>query len=196
MRFSWQHRVLPSATGVMSGVATRFAGRYGTTLTPEFRFRTPSGKIELANERLRRNGYDPLPKYVAPAQPLDGTFRLIPGKQALFTHAALQNNEWLHELSPENRLWINRAGAAKRGIADGDPVVVRSPIGEVRIRACVTDRIRPDCVHMPHGFGHRSPGLRLAAGRGASDQDLIAAREDRITGNAALHETFVTVTKA
>ena len=98
-------------------------------------------------------------------------------------------------LKAENRLWINRASAAARGIADGDVVVVRSPIAEVRMKAWATDRIRPDCVHLPHGFGQTSPGMTLAAGAGASDQDLIEPRWDRISGNAALHETFVTVEK-
>ena len=122
-------------------------------------------------------------------------FRLLVGKQAYFTHAANQDNAWLNSLSPENRVWINREAAATRGIADGDLVTVRSRVGSVRIRAWVTDRIRPDCVHLPHGFGQRSPALRVAANAGASDQDLIEPRSDRISGNAALHETFVTVEK-
>jgi thiosulfate reductase/polysulfide reductase chain A len=180
-----------------SGVWTDRSRRtYGATRHPEYRFRTPSGKIELANERFRRNGVDPLPRYTPPATAPAGTLRLLPGKQALFTHAANQNLEWLHELYPENRLWINRGAAEQRGIADGDLVTVRSPIGSVQVRAAVTERIRPDCVHLPHGFGHRSPWLTRAAGAGASDQVLIEARWDRISGNAALHETFVTVEKA
>jgi thiosulfate reductase/polysulfide reductase chain A len=181
------------ATGLWSDNRPRL---FGTTLNPDYRFKTPTGKIELANERLRRRGFDALPRYVPPARPDAGRFRLIPGKQAYFTHAAHQNNAWLHEICPENRVWIHRDEAERRGLADGDWTVVRSPIGAVKIRALVTDRIRPDCVHIPHGFGHRSPGLRLASGRGASDQDLIVPREDRISGNAALHETFVTVERA
>jgi thiosulfate reductase / polysulfide reductase chain A len=169
---------------------------YGTTLNAEYRFKTPTGKIELANERMRRRGLDALPRYTAPTQPLPGQFRLLPGKQAFFTHAANQNNEWLHELCPENRLWIHRREAESRHIGEGDWVVVRSPIGSVRVRAHVTERIRPDCVHLPHGFGQRSGGLTRAVGRGASDQDLIVPREDRISGNAAFHETFVTVERA
>jgi len=169
---------------------------YGATLQPDYRFRTPSGKIELANERLRRQGLDPLPRYVAPVQPEGGLLRLLPAKQAYFTHAANQNNEWLHELYPENSVSINRVEADKRRIAEGDWVIVRSPVGQVRIRAHVTDRIRPDCVSIPHGFGHRSPALGLAGGKGASDQDLIVGGEDRISGNAALHETFVSVERA
>ncbi len=178
------------ATGVWSN---RTARKYGTTRNPEYRFRTPSGKIELANERLRRNGYAALPGYTAPAQPPAGQFRFLTGKQALFTHASNQNNEWLHELCPENQLWINRGIADQKGIRTGDLVRVRSRVGEVKVRAFVTERIRPDCVHMPHGFGHVVPWLRNASGRGASDQDLIETRWDRISGNAALHETFVTV---
>jgi thiosulfate reductase/polysulfide reductase chain A len=180
-------------TGMWSN---RTAGAYGTTRSAEYRFRTPSGKIELANERMRRQGLDPVPRYEAPVGPSPGEFRLLPGKQAQFTHAANQNNEWLQELCPENRLWIHRAEAEKRAIGDGDLVVVRSPVGEVKVRAHVTERIRPDCVHLPHGFGQRSPALHRTSGRGASDQDLLVARFDRITGNAALHETFVTVERA
>ncbi len=180
-----------------TGIWTDRRGRhYGATRHPDYRFRTPSGKIELANERLRRHGLDPLPRYAPPSAGPPGAFRLLVGKQAYFTHAANQNNVWLHELCPENRLWIHRSAARARGIANGDLVVVRSPIGEVRVKTFVTERIRPDCVHLPHGFGQRSAGLLTAHGAGASDQDLIEARWDRISGNAALHETFVTVEKA
>ena len=180
------------ATGVWSDRNSR---KYGTTLVEGYRFRTPSGKIEVANERFRRRGYAPLPVYQSPPQPPRGKFRLLPGKQAYFTHAANQNNLWLHELCPENSLWINAAVARERGIAEGDELLVRSPVGQVRVRAHVTEGIRKDCVHLPHGFGQRSAGLHQAVGKGASDQDLIAAASDEITGNAALHETFVTIEK-
>lgn len=188
---------LTRETFAATGVWTNRTGRhYGATLTPEYRFRTPSGKIELANERFRRQGIAALPSFVAPVQPPAGQLRLLPGKQAFFTHAANQNNEWLLELCPENRLWIHTREAADRGISDGDEVFVQSPVGQVTVKAFVTERIRRDCVHLPHGFGHKSPGLRLARGRGASDQDLIVPRWDRISGNAALHETFVTIRRA
>lgn len=180
-------------TGVWTNRTKR---NYGTTLNADYRFRTPSGKIELACERLRRQNLDPMPKYTSPVQPTEDKLRLLPGKQAIFTHAANQNNEWLHELQPENSVWIHRNQADRRGIGDGDMCIVRSSVGEVRIRAKVTERIRPDCVHIPHGFGHRSPALHLAVNRGASDQDLILPRWDRLSGNAALHETFVTVEPA
>jgi thiosulfate reductase/polysulfide reductase chain A len=166
---------------------------YGDTLEEGYRFRTPSGKIELASERFRRRGYDPLPEYTPPEEIPKGQFRLIVGKNAYFTHAANQNNPWLHELMPENALWIHPSPAADRKIEDGDVVTVKSMVGTVSLKAMVTEMIRPDCVHIPHGFDHISPMMSRVHGVGACDSDLIISREDKITGNAALHETLVTV---
>ena len=87
------------ATGIWTDRQER---TYGKTLEEGYRFRTPSGKIELASERLRRRGYDPVPSYVPPEPIPGGQFRLIVGKNALFTHASNQNNPWLHELMPDN----------------------------------------------------------------------------------------------
>lgn len=179
-------------TGIWSDVKEK---AYGRTLTLDHRFPTPSGKIELASERMRRRGYDPVPVYIPPDPIPADRFRLLVGKNAFFTHAYNQNNPWLHELMPENRIWIHPVPAASRGIEDGEWVRVTSPVGEVRIRAWVTERIRPDCVHIPHGFDHLSPFMTRVHGAGGCDSDLIVAREDRITGNAALHETLVSVAR-
>ena len=54
---------------------------------------------------------------------------------------------------------------------------------------------RDVCVYLPHGFGGISPMMSRVHGRGACDADLIVSREDRISGNAAMHETFVTVAR-
>src|SRR5215831_7626295 len=70
------------------GVYTPPGGpKYGTTLTPEHRFVTQSGKIDLYSGRLKENGHDPLPVYAPPSGPPPGRFRLILGRKAFFTHA-------------------------------------------------------------------------------------------------------------
>ena len=96
---------------------------------------------------------------------------------------------------PEGRLWLHPDPARSRGIVDGDSVRVKSPVGQVEVRVSVTERIRPDCVYLPHGFGHLSPMLTRVHGSGACDADLIVSREDKISGNAVMHETFVTVSR-
>jgi thiosulfate reductase/polysulfide reductase chain A len=165
---------------------------YGSTRSPEHRFLTKSGKIELYSQRLADAGHDPLPVYSAPAQPPPGAFRMVLGRKATHTHAATTNNEWLAELDGANDLWLNPQPAAELGIASGDLVEVSSDAGTVRLPARVTEEIRPDCVFMLHGFGKLSRALRRAVG-GASDADVLTTAMDRVSGNAAFHETFVRV---
>lgn len=168
--------------------------KYGTTLSPDHRFVTKSGKIELFSERLQGAGYDPLPLYHPPSQAPPGKFRLVLGRHAFFTHASTTNYPWLNSFSPENTLWIHPQAADSLGISDGDRVEIASSSGSARIKAQVTPTIRPDCVFMQHGYGKRSPWLRLA-NSGGSDAQLLETAWDKVSGGAALHETFVKVRK-
>ena len=168
--------------------------KYGSTLSPDHRFVTKSGKIELLSERLRDAGYDPLPVYHPPSQVPAGKFRLVLGRHAFFTHASTSNNPWLNSFSSENTLWIHPKPADSLGINDASLVEMASGVGSVRLKARVTPKIRPDCVFMQHGFGKRSPWLRLA-NSGGSDAQLLETAWDKVSGGAALHETFVKVRK-
>ena len=114
-----------------------------------------------------------------------------------------QNNSWLansHRLAKgPNRctLMIAPADAAARGIHDGDVVSVSSAAGRIEVAAEVTDQVMPGVVSMPHGFGHRRPGVQLSVARsrpGASINDLTERRRiDPLSGNAALVGTPVNV---
>ena len=157
------------------------------------KFRTPTGKIELYSTRFEKYGKDPLPVYRSLPEPPEGKYRLLVGRNAYFTHAALQNNRWLLALYPENRLWIHPEEASRIGVRDGEQVHVKSPVGEGTLKAHVTEAIRRDSVYMDHGFGQTSPGLELAFGRGVSDQVLIEDKSDEICGGVCYHETFVEV---
>jgi thiosulfate reductase/polysulfide reductase chain A len=172
------------------------APQYGTTLKPDHRFVTKSGKIELFSDRLLEFGYDPLPVYRPPAQPADRKFRMVLGRKGYFTHANQTNNPWLNEFYPENDLWIHPKPAADLGIRTGDLLEVASSAGSVKIKAKVTQEIRPDCVFMLHGFGKRSQWQKLVYGVGASDAVVLETAWDQVSGNAAFHETFVSVRKA
>ena len=166
--------------------------RYGNT-RKKGRLRTPTGKIELYSTRFEKYGKDPLPVYRPIPDPPEGKYRLLMGRNAYFTHAALQNNRWLLSLYPENRLWIHPDEAGRLGIVDGCDVRVKSPIGEGVIKAFVTEAIRDDCVYLDHGFGHTSEGLEAARGRGVCDQVLIECKAEALSGGISYHETFVEV---
>jgi thiosulfate reductase/polysulfide reductase chain A len=64
-------------------------------------------------------------------------------------------------------------------------------------RVKATQRIRPDCVFVAHGFGHESPGLRFAKGRGLDDSKLVTrVAVDPVAGSTGMSVNFVTVERA
>lgn len=162
----------------------------------DFNFQTTSGKIEISSSIMEQMGKKAVPTWVEPPRPDADHYYLLTGKTAQHSQMFTQNNSWLLELFPENKLWIHTSVAAKHGIKDNDDVIVESDVGKVRIKAHVTEGIRPDSVFMVGGFGHVSKGLRKAFGRGESDSALHKSLADPISGGSALSETFVTVTKA
>ncbi|GIK72711.1 MAG: nitrate reductase [Chloroflexota bacterium] len=161
-------------------------------------FTTASGKIELYSEQLALAGQDPLPVYTPTEEPPQGYFRLLYGRHPVHTFAKTQNTPLLHQLNPENDLWLNATVAASMGIKNGDRVYVENQDG-VRtgpIKVKVTQRIRPDAVFMSHGFGRNAPQLSLANGRGASDAALITRYAlDPISGGAGMRINFVRIVK-
>ncbi|BAI81155.1 molybdopterin oxidoreductase, molybdopterin-binding subunit [Deferribacter desulfuricans SSM1] len=171
--------------------------KYGKTLKDGFRFKTRTGKIEIYNVKYEEKGLYPLPVYSRHEDPKPGQFRFVVGRHGQFTHASTQNNPWLLEAygDKENAVWINSKVAARMGIKAGDKVKVKSPVGEQIVKALPTEYIRPDVVFYVHGFGRLSKGLSHIYRVGASDAEIIKDYVDPISGNAAMHETFVTIEK-
>jgi thiosulfate reductase/polysulfide reductase chain A len=162
----------------------------------ELKFNTPSGKIELYSASLAKSNFPGVPIWQEPPAPPADQFYLLTGKVALHTQFSTQNNKLLHDLFPTNTVWIHTKPAAERGIKDGDWVYVESAAGKVKIKATVTEAIRPDCVYMPPGFGHLSKGNRVSYAQGASSSEVHLTYTDPVSGGQALSQTFVKVYKA
>ncbi|RJQ78419.1 MAG: molybdopterin oxidoreductase [Desulfobacteraceae bacterium] len=160
------------------------------------KIKTPSGKIELRSSLLEEAGYPSFPPYVPVERPQGDRFRLVVGRVAAHTHVSTQNNPYLSELFPENKLWINDQRAKALGIKDGQNVRVASGVGEGTLKAFVTELIHPDTVFMVHGFGHEAKIAMRCYAKGASDSVLQASITDKVGGSPALHDTFVTVQPA
>lgn len=160
------------------------------------KLKTPSGKIELFSELIKKADGSPVPVWVPPlVQPKQGQFQLLHGHVAVHTHTTTENNAYLKALMPENELWINAAPAKALGIKSGDLVEVKSEVGAVRLKAKVTEAIRPDAVFMAHGFGGLSPIKKLAYKKGANHSELVPIRTAELSGAAAQCEVVVTVGK-
>ncbi len=162
----------------------------------EFKWTTPSGKIEIYSESLGKQGFDPLPVWQEPPQPKSGEFFLLSGKVGQHTQFGTQNNVLLHKYEDVPRLWMSPDAAASLGLVDWDTVEVTSPVGSVKVALQITPAIRSDCVYLTPGYGHLSKGLRTAYGVGASSSVLHVTFVDPISGGQALSQTFVSVKKA
>ena len=159
--------------------------------------RTPDGMIALAPEIL-------IADVARLWDGLDGRrehpFVLI-GRRDLRS-----NNSWMHNVSvlvkgkPRCTAHLNPEDAARLGVADGDDVMVRSRVGEVRIPAEVTDAIRTGVVSIPHGWGHDLEGVRLDVARAHAgvNSNLLADETlfDPISGTAVLNGIPVDVRPA
>ena len=125
-------------------------------------FDTPSGRLEIASTLLEEHGYNPLPEYTEPGESPQSRPDVCSRFPLVFNSGARVNTDFrtqhhgidsLIKENPEPLVTINEADAAARGIVHGAPVLLRSPRGEVRMRARVTPDIMPGAIDASMGGG-------------------------------------------
>ncbi len=165
----------------------------------KLKFRTPSGKIELASSRMKKAGFDAVPRYTAHPQAPKGFFRLLFGRTPSHTFARTTNNRLLMELYSENDIWINEQIGKDLGLKSGDYVRLSNQEGKkstFKVKVRLTQRVRPEVVWMVHGWGHTDPNLRAGYGKGASDTEMLTHTViDPVMGSVGTQHNFVTFTK-
>lgn len=127
--------------------------------------------------------------------------QLIPGVTASLRDGRHANQPWLQE-SPDpltTIVWdswveIHPKKAAELGIVEGDIVEVASKNGSITAQAYLFPGIHPDAISVPVGRGHEAMG-RYAKGYGVNPFQILDPVFDQETGELAMHETRVKVTK-
>ncbi|HSJ29080.1 MAG TPA: molybdopterin-dependent oxidoreductase [Acidimicrobiia bacterium] len=159
-------------------------------LTPRFAdaVTTPSGRVELAPEPILSD----IPRLQEAVNRAPTDSIVLVGRRDLRS-----NNSWLHNVEVLVRgkerctLHVHPDDARRIGIEDGDPVTVRSVVGELTATAEVTDTVRPGVVSLPYGWGHDADGSRLsvASARPGVNVNLLTdhTRIDPLSGNAVLN---------
>jgi anaerobic selenocysteine-containing dehydrogenase len=162
-------------------------------------FPTPSGKCEFYSERMARDGYDPLPTYTAPAWQAAGIrdTRHEPGdSNALvcisppahsFLNSSFANVDRFQQREKEPLLWIHPVDAAPRRINEGDAVRVANELGDLTLRAQITERIVPGTVLAPGIWWNKfSPD-------GRNINRITPQDETDMGASASFYDTLVTV---
>ncbi len=149
--------------------------------------------------------------HAAPPQVLDDLARLdaapvaADGLVLVGRRHQRDNNSWMHNTPrltrgrPRHQLYMHPADLAERAIADGSVVRVTSAVGAVEVEVQASEDMMPGVVSLPHGYGHRQPGVRMRQAvelPGASMNDLTDPAVLDASGNAVLSGVPVTVTPA
>lgn len=162
-------------------------------------FKTPSKKLQFASKEYAEHGYNAVPTWNPPLSiATKNTFVLTSGKQAIMSHSFSQNHLYVAQIARKyglERLWINADRAKRLGIKDGDMIEVASSVATRRIQAKVTERIHPETVWLPLGYGCVSPWQENGYGFGVNPNDFSEFRIDPISGTALLMEVVVQVRK-
>lgn len=117
-------------------------------------FPTPSGKCEFYCERMKIDGLDPLPTYIAPHESLASNPQLgkryplamISPPARNFLNSTFVNVQSLRDTEGEPHVDIHPIDAAERGIRNGEQVRIHNERGSFVAKARVTDRVRKGLV--------------------------------------------------
>jgi len=123
-------------------------------------FATPSRKIEFWSETFLDRGYSPLPEFVEPrtgpnSEPqLLAQFPLVLtcAKPTLFCQTQHRALPSLRRRAPDPEVELHPDAAASRKITDGSWVSIETPIGSLRAKARLNEKLDPRVVVGEHGW--------------------------------------------
>ena len=89
---------------------------------------------------------------------------------------------------------INPKTASEYGVKNGDPIIIKSPAGEVRVRAHLFEGAMPGIVFLPLGLGHTAYD-EFIRNKGVNPNDIISAGKDPLSGHPVWWDTPVKIIK-
>jgi anaerobic selenocysteine-containing dehydrogenase len=129
------------------------------------KFTTPSGKIEIYSEAIKKVGFDPLPTYLEPRKSPFSSPELLKkyplilstgNRNLYFTHGQFRKINSLKGKNPEPKAEIGPKTAVQYGIKEGDDILIETNRGVVRMKAQVEERVSEGVVLVPHGWPRES----------------------------------------
>jgi anaerobic selenocysteine-containing dehydrogenase len=152
----------------------------------DFKFPTPSGKIELFSEQAKSQwGIAELPDYVELVEnerTSNFKFQLLTPNTKNRIHSQFGNLNVIKQFEPEAFAEINVKDAVEKNIADGDEIEVFNSRGSMRVKARLTFGIKQGCISISNGWWIENRG---------SLNSLSAPRETDIGHGTAFHDNRV-----
>jgi anaerobic selenocysteine-containing dehydrogenase len=118
---------------------------------------TPSGKVELYSTILEQLDYDPLPDYLEPEIPVEirrkypliniSGIRVMP-----YHHSEFRHVEAFRKRHRDPIVELHFDTARKKGINDGDWVVIETPLGQTKQKARLSNCFHPRYIVSQHAW--------------------------------------------
>lgn len=159
---------------------------------------TPSGKIELYSERMRQDGYDPLPVHNPAAESADGSpdlfskypLRLLTPAAHHFLNSSFADMPTMRRKQLYPSIELNVLDAETRGIKAGDWVRAYNERGEAYFVAEIKESVTPGVAcHLSLWWNMYSP-------KGWNCNSLTSDAEADMGGGATFHTNLVEVERA
>jgi anaerobic selenocysteine-containing dehydrogenase len=156
----------------------------------DLRFPTPSGKIELASARAEADGHPRVPQPHADPRPANGRLRLLTPASPWLLNDSFANEPRLARRIGPPVIAVHPADAAERGLAAGDLVLARNPVGELALTVVLSEDLPRGVAFSPKG---RWP--KLEAGR-ANVNGLNPGTASDMGASTTVHGVEVTLARA
>ena len=156
----------------------------------DFKFPTPSGKIEIASAHAEADGHPRTPLPVIDDRPAKGNLRLLSPASPWLMNSSYGNDTAVAERMGADLVVLHPKDARARNIGDGAEVRVANKLGELRLTAKIDDMV-PEGVALTwkSRWPKRQPGR-------ANVNFLNPGRKADMGGSTAVHSVEVTVTPA
>ncbi len=160
-------------------------------------FATPTKRVEIYSEWMLQHGYSPVPVYtstIGKAEAADFPYVLTTARNGYYCHSQQRSHVTLRKRAPEPTLELSQALAADKGIAQGDWVVVTTPIGQARFKARLDGNLQYETIVAEYGWWEACkdlalPGYDPFARLSSNYNMLIGATSDPVSGAVAMRST-------
>lgn len=152
---------------------------------------TPSGRVEVSAAAYAETGFAPIPHCRILEATDEYPLRLVTPHPRFRIHSQYDNIPRFGR-GETQALWIHPEDARLRGVEHGQPVLIRSPQGSVRIMACVTEEIMPGVVSLTEGVWPRFDADGIDR---AGSPNVLTSTEPTLPSRATrTHSVLVEVT--
>ena len=147
-------------------------------------FKTPTGKLELALSKAERFKINSLPAWDGPPEETGSDYPLVltAHKSRNFFCSDHRYIRSLLDREPEPLVEVHPDTAAEAGVEDGADVFVETKKGRIRLKARVTDGIRPGTLSVVHGWWKPDAGAEKK--ESWAETSLNVLTDSRVRGRA------------